>query len=179
MSDDTLDQPLPQRGEPNLRPIAVKFGFIAGFIGVLTSLVLYFTNQEYTSLLKWLPIIFMIVVIIVGQQQMAKSNSNYLISFGTLFKAGMVITLITAIFMVVYFVIYANFIEPNFIDKILDISRAEMAKKGLSEEQTEAAIEISKKFMSPIFMAVMSFISNFVIGAIASVIGAAIYKKEK
>lgn len=179
MSNDTLDQPLPQKGEPNLRPIAVRFGIISGFIGILTSLILYFTNQEYTSLLKWLPVIFMMVIIIVGQQQMAKANSSYLISFGTLFKAGMVITLITAIVMVIYFIFYANFIEPNFADKVLDISRAEMAKKGLSEDQTEAAIEISRKFMSPIIMCVISFISNLVIGVLAAVVGAAIFKNEK
>ena len=81
--------------------------------------------------------------------------------------------------MVVYFIIYANFIEPNFVDKILDISKLEMAKKGLSEEQTESAIEMSKKFMSPVFMAIMSFISNSVMGTLASLIGAAIFKNEK
>lgn len=179
MSNDTLNQPLPQSGVPNLCPIAVRFGFIAGFIGVLTSLILYFSNQEYTSILKWLPVIFMLVIIIGGQQQMVKANSNYQISFGTLFKAGVIITLITAIFMVVYFIIYANFIEPNFMDKILDIRKLEMAKKGLSEEQTESAIEMSKKFMSPVFMAIMSFISNSVMGTLASLIGAAIFKNEK
>lgn len=179
MSSDTVNQTLPQSGVPNLTPIAVRFGFISGFIGVLTSLILYFTNQEYTSILKWLPVIFMTVVIIGGQQQMSKANSNYQISFGTLFKAGITITLITAVFMVVYFIIYANFIEPNFIDKILDISRLEMSKKGLSEEQTETAIEMSKKFISPIFMTIMSFISNTVMGTLASLIGAAIFKNEK
>ncbi len=179
MSNDTLNQSLPQSGVPNLYPIAVRFGFITGFIGVLTSLILYFSNQEYTSILKWLPVIFMLVIIIGGQQQIVKANSNYQISFGTLFKAGITITLITAIFMVVYFIIYANFIEPNFVDKILDISKLEMAKKGLSEEQTESAIEMSKKFMSPVFMAIMSFISNSVMGTLASLIGAAIFKNEK
>lgn len=179
MSNDTLNQPLTQSGVPNLNPIAVRFGFIAGFIGILTSLILYFTNQEYTSILKWLPVIFMSIVIIGGQQQMVKANNNYKISFGTLLKAGVIITLITAIFMVVYFIIYANFIEPNFIDKILEISKVEMAKKGLSEEQTESAIEMSKKFMSPVFMAIMSFISNTVIGTLVSLIGAAIFKNEQ
>lgn len=179
MSNDTLNQPLPQSGVPNLNPIAVRFGFIAGFIGVLTSLILYFTNQEYTSILKWLPVIFMIVIIIGGQQQMVKANSDYQISLGSLFKAGFVITILTAVFMVIYFIIYANFIEPDFVNKILDISKVEMAKKGLSEEQTESAIEMSKKFMSPVFMAIMSLISNTVIGSIASIIGAAIFKNEK
>ena len=121
----------------------------------------------------------MIIIIIISLRQIAEENKNYTISFGALFKAGMIITLVTAIIMVVYFIIYANFIEPNFIDKILEVTKENLATKGLSEDQVDAALEMSKKFMSPTIMAVTSLISNLIIGAIAAAIGAGIFKNEK
>jgi hypothetical protein len=79
----------------------------------------------------------------------------------------------------VYFFFYSNFIEANFIDNLLDVSRAQMAEKGLSEEQVDAAIEMSKKFMSPGIMMAISLFSSLIMGAIVSLISAAIFKNEK
>ena len=52
-------------------------------------------------------------------------------------------------------------------------------EKGLSEEQVDAAIEMSKKFMSPGIMMAISLFSSLIMGAIVSLISAAIFKNEK
>jgi len=49
---------------------------------------------------------------------------------------------------------------------------------GFSEEQIEAALEMSKKFMTPAFMYIMLIVSNLIFGSLFSVIGAAVFKKE-
>ena len=121
----------------------------------------------------------MVVAIISGIKAIADANKNKLVPFGSLFKGGMLITVIISVISIIYFLVYSNFIETNFIDNLMEVSRKQMAEKGLSEEQVDAAIEMSKKFMSPAIMTVISLISSLIMGAIVSLIGAAIFKKEK
>jgi uncharacterized protein YybS (DUF2232 family) len=54
-----------------------------------------------------------------------------------------------------------------------------MAEKGLSEEQIETALNMSKSFMSPGMMIVFSLLGSLIFGALTSVVGAAIFKNEK
>ncbi len=179
MSNDTLDQPIKQDGNLDIKSNAIKFGIIGGLGGVIVSLILFFANLQYESWSKWLQSIVMIVAIIAGIRAIADANKNKLVPFGSLFSGGMLITVIISVISIIYFLVYSNLIETNFIDNLLEVSRKQMAEKGLSEEQVDAAIEMSKKFMSPAIMTVISLISSLIMGAIVSLIGAAIFKKEK
>lgn len=179
MSNDIIEQNNSNNAQAGTQADAIKFGIIGGFAGILVSLILFFLNLQFESWSKWLQSAIMLIVIVLGLKTIADSNKNGSISFGTLFKSGMLITFIIAIISVIYFLIYSNFIETDFIDKILAISRTRMEAKGLSDEQIDRALEMSKSFMSPTIMTVISLISTLLIGAIFSLIGAAIYKKEK
>ena len=178
MSNETINQQTRQEGEIDIKSNAVKYGIIGGLGGIIISLILFFLHMQFESWAKWLQTFIMLSAIILGIRAIAEDNRNKLVPFGTLFKGGMMITLIVAIISIIYFLIYSNFIETDFVDKILEVSRQKMADKGLSEEQTDRAIEMTKKFMSPVFMTVIALISNLIIGAVTSVIGAAIFKKE-
>lgn len=179
MSNETLDQSISTNGNIDIKTNSIKFGFIGGFAVIIVSLILYFVGLQFENWAKWISTVVMCGIIIIGIKTIVDENPSKQIPFGTLFKAGMLITIIIAIFSVVYFFIYTNFIETNFVGKILEISRQQMAEKGLGEEQIETAIEMSKKFMSPIMMAIFSLLGTIFFGLIASLFGAAIFKKEK
>ena len=53
-----------------------------------------------------------------------------------------------------------------------------MLKRGIPEEQMEQAIEITKKFMTPVWMAVLSILQLTFFSTIISLITAAILKKQ-
>ncbi len=178
MQKETLDQPLKEKSELNIQTPAVRLGIIGGFVTVIVSLVLYFTGLQMETWARWIASLIMAGVIISGIKMIADENSNKLIPFGSLFKAGMIITAIIAVFSLVYFFIFINFIEVNFIDKVLEVSRKEMEAKGMTEAQIEMGIAMTRKFTSPAMMVVFSMAGTFVVGAIASVIGSAIFKQE-
>lgn len=202
MSNNTIDQQLPASGNIDIKSNAIKFGIIGGLGGVIVSLILFFGNLQYESWSKWLQSVVMIVAIIAGIKAIADANKNKVtkllfslhgtdgkkiadatksmpIPFGPLFKGGMLITLVIAIISILYFQLYCNIIEPDFVEHILEQSGKQMAEKGLSEEQIDKALEMSKTFMSPGIMSVISFFSSLLMGALISVIGAAIFKNEK
>ncbi len=168
-----------EKSEINVQPVGIRFGIIAAFVSVLSSVILFILNIEFNSISKWIPTIAMISIILVAQKQIVNTNAPHLFSLGKLFKVGFIITLIASIAMLVYFFLYSNYIAPDFMDKVLEISRAEMMEKGLSEEQIETGIEMTKKFMSPASMMVISFIVSVILGSLTSLIGAAIFRNEK
>lgn len=179
MSNDILDQPVPDHGNIDIKATAIKFGIIGGLAGILVSLIVFFANLQYESWSKWLQTLVMLAAIVTGIMAIASANKGKIIPFGSLFKGGMLITLILTVFAIVYFLVYSNVIEPDFIHNLLEETRKQMMEKGLSEEQAEAALKISEKFMTPGVMSVISFLSSLVVGAIISLICAAIFKTEK
>lgn len=181
MSNESIDQPIKIRenGKLNFKNSATKFGIITGLVSIILSLVFYFTNVEYDTWSRYVSILISMILIFIGVKSIADENANKFISFGSLFKAGMLITLILAIISIAYFYIYTNFINTDFMDGLMQVQKEQMADKGLSEEKIETAMEMAQKFSSPIFMTITSFLTFIVIGAISSAIGAAIYKKEK
>ena len=53
-----------------------------------------------------------------------------------------------------------------------------MQEQGLSDEQIQTAIQMQSKFMTPVMMTVMGFVSSLIIYALISLIFAATMKKE-
>ncbi len=66
---------------------------------------------------------------------------------------------------------------PEFKDKAMDEARKGMTTKNLSEEQIEKAIDITRKFFM-VFLIGGALLGYLLFGAIASLIGAAITKKD-
>ena len=135
--------------------------------------------MQFETWARWIGTLVLISVVLLGIKTIAAENERKLKPFGSLFGAGMLITFVIAIISILYFFLYLNFIETNFTGKILEISRQQMTEKGLNEEQIDKALEMTKTFTSPWIMAVFALIANLFFGAIASLIGAAIFKEEK
>jgi len=163
----------------DIKDTALKFGFLGGVTGILISLILFFGNLQYESWSKWLQTLVMLVAIILGIKTIADTNKNKLVSFGALFKGGMLITAVVTTISILYFILYSNFIETDFINNILELTRKQLEEKGLTEDQIEKTLEMSKTFMHPGIMAAISLFSSMSMGAILSLIGAAIFKREK
>lgn len=179
MNNEIIDQKFPERGEIDIKTNAIKFGIIGGLASILVSITLYLANLHFESWARWISTLVLFLAVILGTKAIAEANKGKIISFGSLFKGGMLITVLITVFSISYFFVYLNFIEPDFTEKVLDISRAQMAEKGLGEEQIERAIVMTKKFVSPGMMALFAIIGTLIFGAIASLIGAALYKNEK
>ncbi len=165
--------------ETAITNIAIRFGIIGGLTSILVSLILYLLGMQLESWTKWISTGIMVAAIIVGLKMCAIANEGKHTSFGYLFGQGMIITLILSAITILYFLLHISIIEPDFIDKTLDVSRNQMSDKGLSQEQIDNAITLSKKFMSPGIMVLFSLLGMLFMGAIASLIGTFIYKNNK
>ncbi|MCB9033864.1 MAG: DUF4199 domain-containing protein [Chitinophagales bacterium] len=167
---------LKEYNEKDWKPIAIKFGIIGSLASILVTIVLFFAGMQLETWAKWLSTLVMLIVLVVGIKTVRDSQNDT--SFSTLFKSGILMSFIIALVSVLFFYIYVNFIDANFMHAVMEVSRQKMEAKGMTEEQIEQAMEMSSFFISPTFMLIMSFISTMIFGLLISIVSSFAFKKD-
>ena len=154
----------------------VRYGLIFALINIVDVLVVNMFNLEKTlGFLAWIIAIAMTVMAMLYY----RSNNNGLMTYGQGLSTGMAATGVASVIGSIFFLIYIRFIDTGYIKKQIDMSRIEMEKNpNLSDEQVNAALEMSSKLMTPEIMFIFGLIGSLLIGLIISLIVAAILKKE-
>ncbi|WP_299157618.1 DUF4199 domain-containing protein [uncultured Tenacibaculum sp.] len=166
--------------QTNSKSIIINNGLILGTISVLMSLIMYALGNHLNPhwSLSLVSTIFTIAFIILGIKKY-KSINDGLISWGQAVKIGVGITILAALISVIYNYIFISFIEPDFMNQLLEVQNQKMIDGGMSEEQIEAANEMSKKFSSPLITSAIGIIGAAILGFIISAIAGAIMKKTE
>jgi len=154
--------------------------FVAGLI-IAAILIIYTTLLNYMGLfqnqsLGWLGYFIMIggLVLFVNLYGKAKNNQatfGNLFSYG--FKATSIITLIMIVYIVIFFIAF-----PEFKDKIVETAREGMEKQdNMTDDQIDQGMEMFERNFI-LFTGGGALFMYLVLGAIGSLIGAAITKKQ-
>lgn len=156
---------------PWLIAIITSLGFI------VFNLVLYVTDQLTNKYMSWVSSAILLIVIIWACIHYANQMKGD-VTFGKVFSQGFKVTAGIAAIMSVYTFIAFKFIHPEVIEKTIDIARAEMEKKPeLNAEAIDMGLNMTRKFFIPFALAGSLFGTAFV-GLIASLLGAALAKKN-
>jgi hypothetical protein len=155
----------------------VQKGLIISLVLIVFGLILYFTNQYMNKGLSYIQYVILLGGIIWSCQTYAKQmNGN--VTFGNVFAHGFKTTAFVAALIAVYTLVAVKFLFPEMIDKIMESARQDMLKDGkMSEDQINQGIEIGKKFFVPFAIGGIIFFFAL-IGAVGSLIGAGIAKKN-
>lgn len=151
-------------------------GFVIGLVMIAITLGMTFSGMAVDSPLKWLSYIIFIVGVVIAISLYGK-QINYNSTFGNYFAHGFKISALVTIIMIAYSVIFIS-VFPEFKEQALDAARKQMqSNKNISEENMEKGIEMTKRFfMIGMIGGILLF--YLITGAIASLIGAAITKKD-
>ncbi len=159
---------------------ALKYGFIYAGLSILVSLLLYVTGLNRTGN-NWIPSLLglavpVICIILAVKELKSESEGGY-IKFAEVFKKGLLICLIGGVLNSAYSMIYLEYIDPTYMDYIMEQQVQKMQENGLSEEQIEKMLQSSQAWQSPFAMFTFSLLGSLFSGAIISLIMAAILKK--
>ena len=152
-------------------------GIIITLILIVYGLVLYFTNQMMNKSLSYAQYL----ILIAGLIWSCVSYSNQLnanVTFGNLFAHGFKTTAVVTVLIIIYTVIALKFLFPDIVDKTLEMSRQEMEKAGsISDSQIDQQLNMVRdNFMLFAIAGILIFFA--IVGAIGSLIGAAVAKKR-
>ena len=153
----------------------ITAGLIIAGVLIVYSMVLTFLDLSTNQALGMLSLGILIGMLIYFVTQYGKSvehNATFgqLFSFG--FKATAVATIISIAFQLLFFVIF-----PEYKDKITEMQREQMYQRGMTDAQVEQAMTFTAKFFYA-FLIGGALVGNLIFGAIGSLIGAAITKKN-
>ena len=161
--------------ETKITSPAIK-GIMLSLILIVFSLVVQFMNMSQNKGLSAIGIILFFGGIIWSCIFYSKQmNAN--VTFGNVFTDGFKTSAAVAAIMIVFTVISLKLLFPESIDKALEEVQANMSKQNLSDDQIESGLNMTKKFFIP-FAIGGAIIMYLLFGAIASLIGAAIAKKN-
>lgn len=154
----------------------VTAGLIIAALLVVYSIIVNFmglTQNQYLGLLQYALIIGGLTYFV---NQWGKAH-DYTLSFGNLFaygfKATAVFTIINIVFLIIFFLIF-----PEMKEKTFEMAREQMEKNPqVTEDQIEQGIDIARRFFWVGLIGGTMFFM-ILIGAIGSLIGAAITKKR-
>lgn len=161
----------------NQKPISHFIaGAILAAIQIILSLVTLFSGAKQGGGSAWISWGLLIIGLVMFVHMYGKAN-NYQLSFGNLFSYGFKTTAI-AMLLVMAFTILLFVAMPEMKEKIF-----EEARRGMEEQNKMSDAEIDKgmEFMGKFFYAFMIggiLLSYAILGAVGSLIGAAITKKR-
>ena len=165
--------------QANSKNIILNYGIYLGIASVLINLVVYATGDYLkphwsVSVLSGL---IMIALIVMANKKFLLDNGGFM-SWGQSVKIGVGLTVISALIVIVYQQIFANFIEPDYMQQMLMMQEQTWTDQGMSGEQIDAAKEMMQKFQGPFISSAIGIVVAAFIGFIVSAIVGAIMKKS-
>jgi prepilin signal peptidase PulO-like enzyme (type II secretory pathway) len=158
----------------------ITYGAITAVVVIIVSLVLYILDLHLNKSVTWITYLFIVAGVIWGQFEYRNKVLGGYIAYGKAFSAGFMIVLFSGIFLLIYNFIFFQFIAPGAIDEIMEMQRQSTIDSSpqMTEEQVDQAMEIARRFSSPVMISIWGFISQLLIGAVVCLITSLFVKKE-
>lgn len=154
----------------------LTYGLVIGLAMIVVNAVLLVTKLNTNPLLGFLGFAVFIAGIIMNAIAYSKANDADITfgqAFSSCFKATAIVAIVTVAWSLISLMIF-----PNMMEESIEKARLDMVSKGqMSEEQIEMALGYTRKFFKPLMIAGALFGTLFA-GAIFSLIGAAVAKKN-
>src|SRR5262245_34797302 len=152
-------------------------GVIVALILIVVGLVGHFAGIDMQTWFRWLPLLILCSGVIWGCIYYSQQLNGY-VTFGNVFSHGFKMTAVITIIVIIWTVISVTLIFPEVKEKALDTARQQMEDRGtMSSAEIDRAVDITKRFFMVFTIGYIVF-AMLIVGAIASLIGAAVAKKK-
>jgi|KBSMisStaDraftv2_1062788.scaffolds.fasta_scaffold46330_2 Protein of unknown function (DUF4199) len=153
-------------------------GVIITLLLIVLGLIVYFANQMENSAIQYIQYAILCIGIIWSCVSYAKQlNGN--VTFGNVFAHGFKTTAVVIVLLAIYTFISVKFLFPDIVDKSMEIAKKKMESSGrsMSDEQIQQSLDMVRKFFIPFLLGGL-IVMFAIFGAISSLIGAAVAKKN-
>ncbi|TQD39470.1 DUF4199 domain-containing protein [Haloflavibacter putidus] len=164
----------------SIQSTAGTYGVILGVFGIALLILTYVLNLQESNLYLSIASILITVFIYFYGIKNYKQDNNGFLKLGQALKVGLAIAAIGGLIGAIYAFVHYSFIYPEFQEIALETSKTAMmeSQPNMSDEQMNQALEMSKMFTTPFWMATMSLIGTLFMGFIISLILGLVMKKD-
>ncbi|MFC4097103.1 DUF4199 domain-containing protein [Euzebyella saccharophila] len=165
---------------PKPAKFSLNYGLITGGIGIIFGIMLYTMDMHYERgmAVQGTQIAILAAGVILAIVQFKKANLTFL-TLSEALKIGAGVALISGILGIIYFFVFSNYVEPDFMDNMYEIGKQQALADNpkLTPEQIDQGIEMQKKFAWISYPIIIIF--NVIIGLVIGLITGLILKKQK
>tara|TARA_B110000495_G_scaffold61975_1_gene52661 strand:+ start:23 stop:544 length:522 start_codon:yes stop_codon:yes gene_type:complete len=158
----------------------LNYGLLLGVASIFINLAAYalgiHLDQDWR--IGTLGFLAMIVIIVLGIRNF-KSVNNNLITWGQSVKIGVGIAIVSALLGIIYNLIFMNFIEPEFMNQMMEKQVVAWEELNMTEEQIEANKSMMETFSSPGITSAIGIVAAAFFGFVISAIAGAIMKRTE
>lgn len=151
-------------------------GIVISLVLIIIALASYFLNMNTNSALQYVSYAVFVIGIIWSVNLYGK-QIDHNSTFGNYFAHGFKIAAMVTAIMIVYIVIFV-YLFPDIKEKAMETARAKMQSQGkMTQEQITQALGFTQRFFM-VFIIAGTLLGYLIFGALASLIGAGITKKN-
>ncbi len=169
-----------EENQPKTGKFALNYGLITGGAGIVFGIMLYMMDMQYEQgiAIQGIQIAILAAGIVWAIVQFKKANLGFL-NISHALKVGAGVALVAGIIGLIYFFLFSNFIEPDFMDNLSEIGKQKALEDNpqLTEAQIDQGMEMQKKFAWVSYPIILIF--NVIIGLVVGLITGLIMKKQK
>jgi hypothetical protein len=158
----------------------ISWGLLMAVAGIVYSLILYYSGQMFNMPLVYSSSLILGIITFIAVKRFRDNRLGGYISFQKAFTIGFMAIVFAGVIEVTFSqLVFLKYIAPDAREKALIHSKQQMIEQGkLTEEQIDATMKVSKTIQNPVLLAIIGILTSAFMGAIISLIVAAICKKE-
>jgi len=164
------------------KSIMLNFGLILGIVSIFINVINFAFGDVYDPhwIISVISAITSIVVIVFGLKKFKEGNGG-LLGLSESIKIGLGISLISGIVYLVYFYLFANFIEADYFVNLAKLQEVKLLEQypNFTDEQMEGALATAKKMSGFGMISAMILIFSLFFGFIFSLVAGLIMKKTE
>lgn len=158
---------------------SLPYGVLLGLILIVITVLMYVTGMIEEEKQWPVYIYYLIFPIFIGYSIYAYRNKNIYLSLSEALKVGISVAFISGAVYGIYNLIYMYFIEPDTVEKVVQIAEEKLANQNMSESQIEENLKFVRRFANPWFASSMFILLSIAFGFVYSLISGVIFKKDK
>ena len=151
---------------------ALNYGVILGIALVVLSLIFYILDFNNTNIVFWIQFVILLAGLVISTMNYRKNIGGGFITYGKSLGSGVLTGLFAAIILGIYIYIFFKFIDTGAIQEIISKAEDKIIDQNpeISDAQLETIMTMQRKFMTPLWMGIMSLIYYTFYSFIASLI---------
>ncbi len=170
-----------------MKKTILKYGAIAGLITtgmMIISTTMHNQNPDFkgSEIIGFAGMFIAFIFIFIGIKSFRDKQNNGVISFGTGFKIGLLISLIASTMYVLTWMIECHFFFPDFMEKFAAHAIEEARSSGLNTLEIAAKQEEMNRYIelykNPLLLMALTYMEILPIGLIITLLSALILKKK-
>lgn len=158
---------------------SMNYGAMLGVALVILSIVFYIFDANDKN---WLSMILNYGVIIggivIGTKNLRDKEQNGYLTYGRGLGSGTLIALFSSVIVSLYMYVFFTYIDPDAINKMYAMMEESYMDQGLTDDQVEMAMDMAKKFTTPLMLSINTIFGFSFMGFLFSLITSIFLKKK-